>query len=124
MGVGITGNMNNKLYYEGHLVAADDYKYQPVEVLGATFIVNQNGSIQHSNVEYKEDGDILINAKNETGAEVKFVENGRTKYAITDATLKNVEFYVEPINPKNVMAITSSKDITVSNPTVMNAIVE
>ena len=123
-GVGITGNKNNKLYYEGHLVAADDYKYQPVEVLGATFIVNQNGSIQHSNVEYKEDGDILINAKNETGAEVKFVENGRTKYAITDATLKNVEFYVEPINPKNVMAITSSKDITVSNPTVMNAIVE
>ena len=123
-GVGITGNKNNKLYYEGHLVAADDYKNQPVEVLGATFIVNQNGSIQHSNVEYKEDGDILINAKNETGAEVKFVENGRTKYAITDATLKNVEFYVEPINPKNVMAITSSKDITVSNPTVMNAIVE
>ncbi len=123
-GVGITGNKNNKLYYEGHLVAAEDYKYQPVKVLGATFIVNQNGSIQHSNVEYKEDGDVLINAKNETGAEVKFVQNGLTKYAITTDTLKNVEFYVEEINPKTVMSIDSSKDITASVPTVMNAIEE
>ena len=113
-GVGITGNKNNKLYFEGHLVAAEDYKYQPVQVLGATFIVNQNGSIQHSNVEYKEDGDVLINAKNEKDSagndlKVEFVQNGSTKYAITDTTLKNVEFYVEPINPKTVMSIDSSK---------------
>ena len=128
-GVGITGNKNNKLYFEGHLVAAEDYKYQPVQVLGATFIVNQNGSIQHSNVEYKEDGDVLINAKNEKDSagndlKVEFVQNGSTKYAITDTTLKNVEFYVEPINPKTVMSIDSSKDITASVPTVMNAIEE
>ncbi len=31
-GVGITGNKNNKLYYMGHLVAAQDYKYQTVEI--------------------------------------------------------------------------------------------
>ena len=128
-GVGITGNKNNKLYFEGHLVAAEDYKYQPVQVLGATFIVNQNGSIQHSNVEYKEDGDVLINAKNEKDSagndlKVEFVQNGSTKYAITDTTLKNVEFYVEPINPKTVMSIDSSKDITASVPTVMSAIEE
>ena len=123
-GVGITGNKNNKLYFEGHLVAAEDYKYQPVKVLGATFIVNQNGSIQHSNVEYKEDGDVLINAKNETNADVKFEQSGLTKYAITADTLKNVEFYVDEINPKAVMSIESSKDITASVPTVMNAIEE
>ena len=29
-GKGVTGNKNNKLYYMGHLVAAEDYKYQPV----------------------------------------------------------------------------------------------
>ena len=53
--MGITGNKNNKLYFQGHLVASDDYKYQPVtmEIEGTeyTFIINQNGSIQHSNVE-------------------------------------------------------------------------
>ena len=65
-GVGITGNKTNKLYYMGHLVAAYDYKYQPVKMTFAvkveqgnvvdqdfTFIVNQNGSIQHSNAVYE-----------------------------------------------------------------------
>ena len=52
-GKGVTGNKNNKLYYMGHLVAAEDYKYQPVwydmDNNGeddTLFIVNQNGSIQ------------------------------------------------------------------------------
>lgn len=65
-GKGVTGNKNNKLYYMGHLVASEDYKYQPVKMdvdgdgrEDALFIVNQNGSIQHSALEYKEDGDIL-----------------------------------------------------------------
>ena len=42
---------------------ADDYKYQLAEVLGAQFIVNANGTIQHGNVEYKEDGDVLIDTR-------------------------------------------------------------
>ena len=73
-GVGITGNKSNKLYYMGHLVAAQDYRYQPVTIevkekvddeyvmKNYTFIVNSNGTIQHSTVEYKEDGDVLIDA--------------------------------------------------------------
>ena len=44
-------------------IQADDYKYQIAEVNGKKFIVNSNGSIQHSNTEYKEDGDVLIDAK-------------------------------------------------------------
>ncbi|MCB6991085.1 hypothetical protein LI187_11365 [bacterium 210820-DFI.6.38] len=62
-GVGITGNKSNKLYYKGLLLTADDYKYQVAEVLGKKFIVNANGAIQHSNVEYKEDGDVLIDTR-------------------------------------------------------------
>ena len=65
-GVGITGNKNNKLYFKGLLIKAEDYKYQLAEVNGKAYIVNQNGSIQHSKSEYKEDGDVLINAKNAT----------------------------------------------------------
>ena len=65
-GVGIVGNKSNKLYYMGHLVAAQDYRYQPVTIdykdQEYTFIVNSNGTIQHSTVEYKEDGDVLIDA--------------------------------------------------------------
>lgn len=48
------------------LIKADDYKYQIAEVNYKTFIVNSNGSIQHSSIEYKEDGDVLIDAKNVT----------------------------------------------------------
>ena len=83
-GKGVTGNKNNKLYYMGHLVAAQDYKYQPVYMdfdgngnEESTFIVNQNGSIQHSALEYKEDGDILIDAK-ENGVKFKS-ENSSAK---------------------------------------------
>ena len=132
-GVGITGNKNNKLYFQGHLVASDDYKYQPVtmEIEGTeyTFIVNQNGSIQHSNVEYKEDGDVLINAKNEkdddgTEYNVGFVTDGWAKYAIDPETEDNVEFYVDFLDPTSVMAISGSIALTPDHPTLMNAIAE
>ncbi len=60
---GVTGNKNNKLYYMGHLVAAEDYKYQPVVMDvdrdgndDAMFIVNPERFYQHSALEYKEDG--------------------------------------------------------------------
>ena len=62
-GAGVIGNQNNKLYYYGMLIQADDYKYQIAEVNGKKFIINSNGSIQHSTTEYKEDGDVLIDAK-------------------------------------------------------------
>ena len=90
-GVGITGNKSNKLYYKGLLLTADDYKYQVATVLGKKFIVNKNGAIQHSNVEYKEDSDVLIdtsaikNDKGEVttkGAEFDKTE-GATKYSYT-----------------------------------------
>ena len=78
-----------------------------------TFIINQNGSIQHSNVEYKEDGDVLINAKNEkdddgTEYNVGFVTDGWAKYAIDPETEDNVEFYVDFLDPTSVMAISGS----------------
>ena len=124
-GVGITGNKNNKLYYMGHLVSAQDYKYQPVTVNGQTFIVNQNGSIQHSNVEYKEDGDVLINAKNEENAKVEFVKDGQYKYSIVGGVDNgNVEFYVDFLDPTAVMAIEDSDALTPDHPTWMNAIAE
>ncbi len=62
-GTGVTGNKNGYLYNKGLLITADDYKYQLAEVLGAQFIVNANGTIQHGNVEYKEDGDVLIDTR-------------------------------------------------------------
>ena len=46
------------------LITANDYKYAVVEVTDSVcFIVNQSGSIQHSNTSYKEDGDTLIRTK-------------------------------------------------------------
>ena len=62
-GVGYTGNKSGKLYYDGMLIAAEDYRYEIVEVNGAYFIVNQSGSIQHSNTSYKEDGDTIIRTR-------------------------------------------------------------
>ena len=119
---------------EGHLVASDDYKYQPVtmEIEGTeyTFIVNQNGSIQHSNVEYKEDGDVLINAKKRKMTtmvqkyNVGFVTDGWAKYAIDPETEDNVEFYVDFLDPTSVMAISGSIALTPDHPTLMNAIAE
>ena len=62
-GVGYTGNRSNKLYYNGMMVRAEDYRYEIVEVDGAYFIVNQSGSIQDGNTSYREDGDVLIRTR-------------------------------------------------------------
>ena len=113
-GVGITGNKNNKLYYMGHLVAAQDYKYQTVDFdvngngMESTFIVNQNGSIQHSAVEYKEDGDVLIDAKT-LKAEYN-TTTGADKYSVKDTNKLIVN--VEEIDETSVMAITGVYDPT------------
>ncbi len=122
-GVGITGNKSNKLYYMGHLVAAQDYRYQPVEVDGYIFIVNSNGSIQHSTVQYKEDGDVLIDAKEEDGEEIKFIKTGKYKYALDPETVDLVDFYVEKLDPTEIMAIelaTPSDDVATSSGAAQN----
>ena len=90
-----------------------------------TFIVNQNGSIQHSNVEYKEDGDVLIDARNEKDEhgnefKVEFVNKGWNRYAITNATVGNVEFNIEEIDPKTVMAFDRNYDASDSNGEVLS----
>ena len=104
-GAGVVGNQGNKLYWYGLQIQADDYKYQvaTITINGTdySFIVNSNGTIQHSkSTEYKEDGDVLIatGIKNSSGkaTETKFVENGQFKYAISneannwDTVSKNV----------------------------------
>lgn len=67
------------------LIQADDYKYQIATIEDKTgaehkFIVNANGSIQHSkNTQYKEDGDTLITTKTST----TFATDGQFKYEIT-----------------------------------------
>ena len=94
-GRGITGNKSNKLYFDGMLIKAEDYKYQVAVVNGLSYIINQNGSIQHAKSEYKEDGDVLIDAK---GADVKFVTTNEEitaaggtpfKYSVNVAELDN-----------------------------------
>ena len=121
-GVGITGNKSNKLYYMGHLVAAQDYRYQPVTIevkeydekakdyviREYTFIVNSNGTIQHSTVEYKEDGDVLIDASKLDKSD--FVSSGTYKYALTKTGLEKLvdKISVEYLDPTQVMAVGSS----------------
>ena len=99
-GAGVIGNQSNKLYYYGMLIQADDYKYQLATVNGKTFIVNSNGSIQHSAIDYKEDGDVLIPAKeakfNTTDKQYKYyVTEGLGTSAVTDIDLGK---FVEGIN--------------------------
>ncbi len=54
-------------------------KYQLATIDNHTFIVNTNGSIQHSkNTQYKEDGDALITTTNDT----TFAPDGQFKYEI------------------------------------------
>ena len=91
-GAGVTGNQSNKLYYYGMLIQADDYKYQLATVNGKTFIVNSNGSIQHSSIDYKEDGDTLIAAKSAefstTDKQYKYyVTKGLGTSSVTDIDL-------------------------------------
>ena len=97
-GAGVIGNQSNKLYYYGLLLTADDYKYQVVTLKDndgqdVKFIINSNGSIQHSyGTTYKEDGQDLIvvdevlgkeykdsEGKKQTGT-AKYVEDGQYKY--------------------------------------------
>lgn len=97
-GQGITGNQSNKLYYKGMLIQADDYKYQLAEVDGHKFIINANGSIQHSsNTEYKEDGDWLIR----TDKNCEFIKDNDNayKYAIDES---NGTHYTTQSNLPNV----------------------
>ena len=106
----------------GHLVAADDYKYQPVKMTFAvkdeqgnvvdqdfTFIVNQNGSIQHSALDYKEDGDILIAGK-DSGVEFIKENDGVAwiKYAVKNPTALDGRIYVDYLEERDVMPITST----------------
>ena len=97
-GASVVGNQSNKLYYYGLLLTADDYKYQVVTLKDndgqdVKFIINSNGSIQHSyGTTYKEDGQDLIvvdevlgkeykdsEGKKQTGT-AKYVEDGQYKY--------------------------------------------
>ena len=94
-GVGITGNKSNKLYYKGLLLTADDQKYQTATMnIGNdgefTFIVNSNGSIQHSKSEYKEDGTTLINAKID-GVEYKTTGKAAEKYSVVGLDADDVK---------------------------------
>jgi len=89
-GAGVVGNQSNKLYWYGLQIQADDYKYQVAEITVAgtpyRFIVNSNGTIQHSaNTEYKEDGDVLIKAD-----DAKYETTGQFKYAIESGVTSNV----------------------------------
>ena len=83
-GVGYTGNKSGKLYYDGMLVTAKDYRYEIVEISGYYFIVNQSGSIQHSNTSYKEDGEVLIRTKADG--------NGETDTKFNDSSVNGKEF--------------------------------
>ena len=83
-GRGIVGNKSGKLYYHGQLVTAEDYRYELAVLtledangndVEYTFIVNQNGAIQHSKTEYKEDGDVLIDARGTYNEATKKYEN-------------------------------------------------
>ena len=119
-GVGITGNKSNKLYYMGHLVAAQDYRYQPVTIdykdQEYTFIVNSNGTIQHSTVEYREDGDTLIDASSD---DIKFVADGWNKYALTKESAEAINWSnVDFLDPTDVM---TSYVASPSNPSPANA---
>ena len=113
-GVGVTGNKNNKLYYQGHLVSAQDYKYQVAEVNGNKFIINQNGTIQHSKVVYKEDGDELIDATNATY--LTDTKAGLNKYAAT-GLVYDEDLEVDPtiIMPAKDSFVASDSQISPSN---------
>lgn len=97
----------------GHLVAAEDYKYQPVKFDwnndgndDALFIVNQNGSIQHSALDYKEDGDVLIAGKD---SGVEFIKENHDsiwdKYAVKNPAALNGRINVDYLEERDVMPI-------------------
>ena len=89
-GAGVTGNQSNKLYYYGLLLTADDYKYQVATVKGHEFIINSNGSIQHSyDTTYKEDGDVLITVPAKSDA-TAYEEANQYKYGFPVNTVDSV----------------------------------
>lgn len=99
--VRLPGNQSNKLYYYGLLLTADDYKYQVATVENHDFIINSNGSIQHSfDTSYKEDGDTLITVEAKGAA--AYEEDGQYKYGFTKGVTSKVsdvdlnEFYNAP----------------------------
>lgn len=109
-GVGITGAKSGKLYYKGLLIKADDYSYQAATIDGHTFIVNKNGTIQHSQVEYKESGDVLIDTKTEKDGDdilyqiVYSTADDQWKYSIDeDASIGTLRSYITPIDVHSVM---------------------
>ena len=98
-GAGVVGNQSNKLYWYGLQIQAADYKYQVAEIKVAgtpyRFIVNSNGTIQHSkSTEYKEDGDILI--KTGVTADTEFATAAQVKYAYTNKN--TVEEHVSDVD--------------------------
>ena len=91
-GAGVIGNQSNKLYYYGLLLTADDYKYQVATVDGYQFIINSNGSIQHSyGTTYKEDGDELIIVDEKLGKEYKD-KDGNTKVGTAEYEEENAQY--------------------------------
>ena len=91
-GAGVVGNQSNKLYYYGLLLTADDYKYQVAKVGGYEFIINSNGSIQHSySATYKEDGDTLITVDEKLGTKYKDA-NGNEQVGTAEYEEKDTQF--------------------------------
>ncbi len=99
-GAGVVGNQSNKLYWYGLQIQADDYKYQVAKIKGSDgveykFIVNSNGSIQHSyDTTYKEDGDELVTVdavkKDGTKGTAQYAEKGQFKYGFTSGVTSQV----------------------------------
>ena len=88
---------NDRLMYKWIV----DQGYQPVIIDGYTFIVNTNGTIQHSTVEYREDGDTLIDASSD---DIKFVADGWNKYALTKESAEAINWSnVDFLDPTDVM---------------------
>ncbi len=111
-GAGFTGNHGNKLYYQGLLIQAEDYRYQTAEIDGHTFIVSQSGSIQRNDTEYKEDGEVLIDAKPQRAADgtdlyrIEFVtEENQWRYSIDEeASVGSLKDYTDGIDVTEVMS--------------------
>ena len=65
-GVGVTGPKSGKLYDNGLLITAKDYKYAVVPVDGNDYIVNRSGSIQTTKKVYNDGDEVIYDAENAT----------------------------------------------------------